>query len=395
MYSDASLLHRIKQLNAKGAGEAVRRSLKDSLLDDALRIFEDSYSQNGIDDSPGKNEWETLLKALCDLRSVQHGIEHLESIIDICEERATLEKEAKDILSPKGFDLWRSYSHLNSEFLWRELSKILPEMCGRQYDLEEMKRAYGEAKGMRRLLHVVDSIIRNDSAGWPHPLEPWKDFLYLMLDRERSSFKFNVEDDDFGRCEFCWRLVPLQELTGQSRLFCHLHQRGSAEYNKIRKLKKVASRLPELKDWEQKGYRSPLHYLKRKANKLYKSVKSQWRLDRSNLPDEYLKLLQHNVLELQRQITKTVAYPFELLLTHFPAVVRYVRELGCDPESPLSLLQALNPEPTIGSEVDELLQKRRARLDIFSKNLVLYRMELCEAELILRAYEQFRELKNT
>ena len=93
-------------------------------------------------------------------------------------------------------------------------------------------------------------------------------------------------------------------------------------------------------------------------------------------------------------MTETVTYPFEFLQTHFPAVVRHVRELGSDPESPLSLLQALNQEPPRGSEPDELLQKRRARLDIFSKNLVLYRMELCEAELILRAYEQFRELKN-
>ena len=287
MYSDESLLHRIKQLNAKGSTEAVRRSLKDSLLADALRFFENSYSRHGANDSPGKNEWETLQKALCDLQTIQHGIENIESIIDICKERATREKEAKDILSSAGFDLWRAYSHLNSEFLWRKLCKIILEAerileqskscgpqpaagkkqgslsdvqqdaaklptkkCGRKYVLNEMKRLCGRSKNMQGLFNVVDNIIRNDAidwqdphlgdwrdsrrlVDWPHPLEPWKDFLLLMLGRERSSSKFNVENDDFGRCEFCWRLAPIRKVSEQGRYVCHLHQRNSAAYREV------------------------------------------------------------------------------------------------------------------------------------------------------------------
>ena len=116
-------------------------------------------------------------------------------------------------------------------------------------------------------------------------------------------------------------------------------------------------------------------------------------LDRSSLPDNFVALYGNHVLELERRIQETVTYPFELLQTHFPAVVRHVQGLGCDPESPLSLLKALTPESHADSESDDIRQKSRALLNVFSKNLVFYRLDLCEATLILRAYEQFRELK--
>jgi len=286
---------------------------------------------------------------------------------------------------------------MNSKFLCRALSKILPEKCGRIYDLLALQQHFGG--GMQGLVEAVSDIIDIDSVDWPHPLESWKDFLLLMQVqvRKRSSLKLeNVENDDFGRCEFCWRFVALREVTGQGRFFCHLHQRNSAEYRKIKKLEQIAHQLQELMDWDREKDGSPWSYLKGKARRLFAAVRTQWVIDRSNLPEDFVGLYGHNILELQQRIEETVTYPFTLLQSHFPTVVRYVRELGYDPESPLSLLQALNPEPPMSdSESDDSRQKHRALLSAFSKNLALYRLELCEAELILRAYTQCRELKNS
>jgi hypothetical protein len=469
MLSDDKLFHSIKQLNAQGAADAVRRSLIASSLPDALSFFENFLSkirtwvtseelfrsklhnilyyhdllkttQNSLSDCiamceerakqeivPWKElhmllsylrsdphctedlgsmlamcerhdrlcntEWWTLRNALCELRTVPNGIENLDSIIEICESRAELEKDAIETLLPAGLRLWRTYGHLNSEFLWRELKPVLSAESGRPYHFDQLRDKYGRI-GMWGLYDTVKYIVINDCVDEPHPLETWLDFLFQMSAQKpiRSSLKYdNKEDSNFGRCEFCWRIVYHRDVTGQGRYFCHLHQRNSAEYRKIKKLEKAANHLPEFNDWKQKGYRSLWHYLKEKSKKYHRSVKKEWRLDRSNLPEGWTVLMENDVLELHRQVTNTVTYPYEHLIHHFPAVVRYVKQQGGVPQSPLSLLQALNPEPP--DESYDIRQKRRARLEIFANNLVLYRLDLCEAQVILDAYEQLGALK--
>ena len=145
---DVHLLNRIKQRNAEKAAEAVRESLQGQILKSdeikaALARFESAYGKEN-EKKPHTKKWVTLYSVLSDLRSLgiqAHGIKSLDSIIAICKERATEEDQARIALSAKAFELWQSYSHLNSKKMCEKLKDILPRLNEDdiKYDIEALQ----------------------------------------------------------------------------------------------------------------------------------------------------------------------------------------------------------------------------------------------------------------
>jgi hypothetical protein len=379
-FADAEILfNQIKMSNAAGAARAVRGYMQQGLvaehcaahgLPDIPTIFEENY------DSLASNQWGSLAAALEELAPHAEllGLDNLGRIVAMCRERTQEEDRLAMSSIPGALELWRETMHLNSEFLIPRLRKDIEKAGFMKYP-DSIFRDFGT--GIRGLYEAVRHITNLEpEAGETENMKAWEEVLFFRL--PQIFFKFNTVTHDFGSCEFCWRLAPIDQSTGQGRFFCHLHQRNSREYRRLKKIEKFFYSSPAWESLKTKGYRTVWHAKKDEAKRMFASVRMQWPMNWRNLPDDLDRLYSNDIVGLSRMMTKTITYPFDVIQKLFPRVVEFVRDHGGTPEDPLSLVETLNPYPPISSltgETEEVHAKRRAMCEVYAKNLALFRPE--------------------
>jgi len=361
--TDETLFSRIKMLNASGAAKAIKRSLEDSELDEECADFESHLELSS------SGPWHSVTSGLESLleKYGEHEllIEGMDAIISLCRQRSEEEDAARsDLRGSEALALWHEVMHLGPSRLKRRLETWLADLeLSKVVDIDGDTRLYGRWQG---LIQTVRSTQRSSGPSWKPRPEDWEDVLIYLAKRKNAP---TPECDIFGKCEFCWRFVPLARSTGHNHLYCEQHQWNTKEYK----------RALEIRDLHEN------EHIDVPIGKLVQRSRERLRLDKSNLPDGWEPLFANDIVRLTEMVAAPVDYDPVLLEEYFPHVFAFVRSQDKDTASPADIVAALDPIPEDAQ--GDIRKRWQALHHVFAHNLLLFRRELCHAEIFLNDYQ--------
>ncbi len=364
---DDRLLNRVKTLNATGAAEAVEEAFRASEAESLLELFHDVFS------SEAESQWASLAFALERVDAAQtekresHYIDKIEDIISLCWSRSEDEYAAAEhFQNTDAFVLWRAIGHLQAATLKFWLEKwLLSAGLTSRVDINAITTAYGRWHGLVQVARFVQEHT------WQTPPQPTPESVesVLMHIMKRKNVP-EEECDIFGKCELCWRFVPLAYATGHNHLYCQRHQWNTLEYKRALKLLAAANYAQTMDGF---------------VNRLYRRSREQWVAYHHNLPGNWVLLFRDDIVALAQSITEPMEYHHGLLERYFPNVRAFVEKAGMD-FSPTAIANALDPIPA--ETPADIRIRWEALHHVFINNLALFRREMCHAEIFLGLYDR-------
>ena len=288
-------------------------------------------------------------------------------IVALCQSRCEVEEKAqKVLLSEHAVTLWNSVGHLHSRAVRRRLQHWLNEKSlSNTLRCDGYTSLFGRWRG---LIEAVRSVAELEPYDSDHPnAQDWESVLLFMIQHKNLP---DAECDIFGKCELCWRFVPLVGETGQHHLYCSDHPWNSREYKRALRV--------------QASFAAVGETFTEAASRLQKQTYQHWIAYHQNLPENWIPLFSKDVVTLAQSVTQKMEYHPGLIARYFPHVCHYVRKAGGE-STPRDIVTTLDPIPD--DAPPHIRERWEALHHVFIHNLALYRRELCEAEIFLSRYE--------
>lgn len=317
--------------------------------------------------------WLERLAKRDDYAAITDNISGLDEIMALARVRIGQELKARDRLSDTAFELWQEIAFMNPHTVQSRLKALLNASGSREAQLL-FEKLPEKGKSWDSIVRIIRAALtegsRTENISWARD----KEQVFVALEAYEAVLLYLIDDDKtvpevcagYRHCALCWRFVPVS--SQKERPLCSAHQRNRQEYKHALVL--ASSREP--------------FWLSDAAAHRERALRPQFRLDASNLPQEWMYLWGNDLQKIYEYIEKPVMYDMKKLGEALPHVFAYVRQDGADPEVPLALIEAL------GAIENGDLTARRSRKQlhrILAANLMLVRSELCMAEAYLEAYQ--------
>lgn len=291
-----------------------------------------------------------------------------QKIVRLCEKRRAEENEARNgLMSVHAFKLWRAVGHLHSGAVKRRLKSWLSEYAFPGIDCEAHVAVFGRWHGLVETARSAAKLAPELENFRPNA-QDWESVL-LYLSRQKHVPE--PDCDIFGKCDLCWRFVPLAQETGHHHLYCQEHQWNSLGYKRALRVNAELNKFS--------------HTVAGTVNRLHAETRKHWTAYHQNLPENWIMLLRDDIQALSRAIKKPMEYSTGLFERYFPQVCAMLTKKGAS-ITPQNLVSILDPIP------DDLPEEIRTRWEalhhVFGSNLALFRREMCHAEIFLHLYDR-------